>query len=265
MSRWGFREVAGLALVALGCQSAPTPEPIVEVIEPVRVEAIDETEPIAGTLESAVAWNKIGASREGRDILEATFGSGPDTILLLASIHGNEAAGTPLLKKLAAELLHEPAWLEGRRVVIVPVVNPDGLARSNRANARGVDLNRNFPADNWKSKRRYGTEPLSEPESCALFELIERTQPNRIITLHQPASLLDYDGPAEELAQAMADMGPLRVKRMGARPGSLGSYVGLTLGLPIVTVELPRPSDRLDKNELWAKYGAMLRAAITFR
>ncbi len=263
-ARRGFGVLAGVALFAFGCQSAPKQGLSVENVEAVRVTEVGETQLVESALKSAVVWQTIGSSREGRDIQAATFGNGPDTILLLATIHGNEAAGTPLLKKLAAELLHDPDWLDGHRVVIVPIANPDGLARSTRGNAKGIDLNRNFPADNWKPSRGYGAEPLSEPESRALFDLIESSHPERIVTLHQPASQLDYDGPAEDLARAMAAAGPLRVKRMGARPGSLGSFAGLTLGLPIVTVELPRPADSLNENDLWAKYGPLLRAAIDF-
>ena len=54
------------------------------------------------------------------------------------------------------------------------------------------------------------------------------------------------------------------IKKLGAKPGSLGSYVGLTLKKPIITVELPRNADKLSERELWRKYGQMLIACVTY-
>ena len=88
--------------------------------------------------------------------------------------------------------------------------------------------------------------------------------PARVVTIHQAADLLDYDGPGEALARAMAAASPLPVERLGSRPGSLGSWVGLDLEVPIVTVELPRSADALDAEGSWELYGAMLVEALRF-
>jgi predicted nicotinamide N-methyase len=68
-------------------------------------------------------------------------------------------------------------------VAVVLAANPDGLLRGTRANANGVDLNRNFPASNWRAGTvtsratidapsdvvlSTGTAPASEPETQAL-------------------------------------------------------------------------------------------------
>ena len=201
-------------------------------------------------------------SVEGRDLESSVHGTGSEVVLFLATIHGDEAAGTPLLQRLARELTPDHPVLAGRCAVVVPVVNPDGFERDRRRNANGVDLNRNFPAENWKESWRRGTEPLSEPESRFVAHLIEAYRPARIVSLHQPASQIDYDGPAAELAEHMAAACHLEVERMGTRPGSLGSWAGVDLGIPIVTVELPRPTDRLSEDEAWERYGAMLLAAL---
>jgi predicted deacylase len=49
-----------------------------------------------------------GHSVEGRPIEVIRLGDGPATILLLATIHGDEDAGTPLMDRLAAALIAEP-------------------------------------------------------------------------------------------------------------------------------------------------------------
>jgi protein MpaA len=199
-----------------------------------------------------------GHSREGRAIEYRVLGDGPRTVLILATIHGNEAAGTPLVRRLETHLIAQPLLLDGRRVVLIPVANPDGYVHGTRHNAAGVDLNRNFETANTRSRK-----PLSEPESRALARLIRHYRPAVVVSIHEPLACLDHDGPALRLAEAMAAACDLPVRKLGARPGSLGSYVGLELGLPIVTVELPRNASRLTNDELWKRYGEMLLVAVT--
>ena len=201
-----------------------------------------------------------GHSREGRPIEARVLGDGERTVLILATIHGNEAAGTPLLRRLGEHLVAHANLLEGRRVVLVPVANPDGYANGTRRNAAGVDVNRNFKTANSHSRT-----PLSEPESRAIAALIERYRPAVVVSLHQPLNCVDHDGPAADLARSMATAGNLPARKLGARPGSLGSFVGLELGLPIVTVELPRRASRLTSDELWRRYGEMLLVAVARR
>ena len=111
----------------------------------------------------------LGRSVEDRPIHGHVFGSGSDSVLIMATIHGNEWAGTPLLERLADHLSAHPELVRGRRVVLVPVVNPDGYDRRSRYNANRVDLNRNFPAGNRRNSRRNGKQALSEPESRAIL------------------------------------------------------------------------------------------------
>ncbi len=208
---------------------------------------------------------ELGNSVEGRPIEVITIGSGPDHVLILASIHGDEAAGTALVERLAEVLDAEPDHAKGRRVVLVPVANPDGVAYRRRHNVRGVDLNRNFPAGNYRSGRSRGDSALSEPESRALMDLILEERPARVVSIHQPLGCIDYDGPAKDLAELMAQAGPLPVRKLGSRPGSLGSWVGLELRVPIITLELPRSADGLDDSARWEAYGDILLAAIAGR
>jgi len=210
----------------------------------------------------------IGRSVQGREIEAITIGEGAMTVMLIATIHGDESAGTPLLLALAREAAFNPPWMADRRLVIVPLANPDGFAMTRRSNARGIDLNRNFPADSFTSRRRHGSEPLSEPESLALHAAIQEFQPQRIISMHQPLGCIDFDGDGAEVARAMSEAMPdshrLPVRKLGAYAGSLGSFAGVDLGIPIITVELPGVAHRLDEAELWQRYGAMLLAAIEY-
>lgn len=209
--------------------------------------------------------NVLGSSVEGRPIECEIFGSGRDTILILATIHGNEPAGTPLLHELSGHLRTHPEIVDGRRIVLIPIANPDGYAKNLRHNVRDVDLNRNFPANNYSSTSHHGGRPLSEPESQALNFALREYTPNRIISIHQPTTLpacIDYDGPGHELAYEMARHTDLPLKKLGSRPGSLGSYAGLSLGIPIITLEIPRTPDDRDGPSLWNRYGKMMLAAI---
>ncbi len=73
---------------------------------------------------------------------------------------------------------------------------------------------------------------------------------------------VDYDGPAEALAEAMSRASGLRVKKLGASPGSLGSYAGVELKIPIVTLELPKRVSKWDKAALWKVYGPAMIEAV---
>jgi len=225
---------------------------------------------------------RIGESVQGRPIDCCVFGDGEDVIFIIASIHGNEPAGTPLVEKLIEYLDENPELLVGRKVVLLPIANPDGLAGNWRFNANGVDLNRNFAAANRINNKRFGLKAMSEPEAIVIDELIRKYQPDRMVSIHQlvgsytkipymrhlkrrrVSALIDYDGDAEALAKIMSARTGLAVKKMGAYPGSLGSYAGIELGIGIVTLELPKRATGYDSDKLWELYGDGLIAAITF-
>lgn len=206
----------------------------------------------------------MGFSVNGRPIEGMVMGEGPDVSMVLATIHGNENAGTPLTYQLARHLEANPALLQGRKVILVPVINPDGYADNRRFNARGIDLNRNFPADNRENTPRYGMQALSEPESRIIEGLLRIYAPQRIVSMHEPLQTVDWDGPGRELAEHMARYTNLPVEKVGARPGSLGSYAGETLGIPIITLEFPRGAGGRPHGELWSDYGRSLLAFITY-
>lgn len=211
-----------------------------------------------------VSTKLVGQSVEGRPIECMVYGEGTFTILLMASIHGDEEAGTPLLEELAARLEERPEWALDRRVIVIANSNPDGVVRGSRYNAHGVDLNRNFPSTNWRPSQRHGMRSLSEPETRAIQNVIEQYAPDRILTFHQHANVIDYDGPAAHLARALEASSPMDIRRLGSLPGSLGSYAGQNLDLPVITVELPGGVESMEASDIWEAYGAMLVAAIRY-
>ncbi|MCK4887813.1 MAG: DUF2817 domain-containing protein, partial [Planctomycetes bacterium] len=205
-----------------------------------------------------------GYSVQNRKIQYFVMGTGDDVIFIMGAIHGDEPASTTLVNALLEHLRSNPQLLNGRKVILMPVANPDGLAANTRFNARGVDLNRNFEAVNRINKPRYGTAGLSEPESVVIKELLVKYNPDRILSLHQPFACIDYDGPAVDIALKMGKYCDLEVKKLGARPGSLGSYAGITLSIPIITVELHESDTSLNEDQIWQRYGKMMLAAIMY-
>ncbi len=203
------------------------------------------------------SWSLNGFPILGKDVRAAEKFKEPVKVLLLGGIHGDEQTASAIVFKWLAILQNDAA--QEFRWKIVPILNPDGLlaAKPRRVNARGVDLNRNFPTPNWlqdapkywakntrSDPRRYpGKAPISEPESRWVYDTIEKFKPDVIISVHAPFGVLDLDGPAKPPKR----FGRLWYNRVGVYPGSLGNYSGIHKDIPVVTIELPNallmPSD----------------------
>lgn len=157
----------------------------------------------------------LGASVEGRPLVGLRIGrDGPDDdvgVLVIGAQHAREWVAASAALAVADRLAwsEEPAVAEllaRRRVVVVPVANPDGyehtwttdrLWRKNRRahgdGAFGVDLNRNWAAgfggvgapDRTPSDNYPGSAPFSEPETAALRDwLLERPRYGLVLDLH---------------------------------------------------------------------------------
>ena len=151
----------------------------------------------------AIERQVIGTSLQGRDIEAITVGDGPHAIMLVGGIHtGPEAETVDLVRALKQHFAYSAARLPAElKLVFVPNANPDGYALGTRVNARGVDLNRNWPASDWRedavhgdSPTSGGTEPLSEPETRALFDFIVGVEPLFVLSYHGYASLVEDNG-----------------------------------------------------------------------
>lgn len=147
----------------------------------------------AEELTIAMAGSIAGRSVEGRPIHHIAIGPSSATrvTVVLGGIHAMEWIGVDAACALAEELAPEPP--ADRQVWIFPLVNPDGAARVaadlaagrrrfQRANARGVDLNRNWPT-HWTSARfgtrlvpflgHSGESPASEPEVRTVLDALD--------------------------------------------------------------------------------------------
>ena len=170
-------------------------------------------------------------------------------ILVFAGIHGEEPETTFALSR-ALRLQSEPA----PHCAVVLAANPDGLIRGTRGNARGVDLNRNFPTRDWRPDPvahrstmddpqdvllSPGSEAGSEPETQALIRLIAQLNPESVVALHAPLACID-DAKQGPLARWLAERtGLLLVKDVGyPTPGSFGTWGG-EQGIGVVTYEFP--------------------------
>ncbi|MBU0550082.1 DUF2817 domain-containing protein [Myxococcota bacterium] len=184
----------------------------------------------------------IDYSVEGRPIIAEQYGLGGPVLLLISAIHGDERAAVTYGERARAALLAGLAERAGVRVIFIGAANPDGIARETRRNARGVDINRNFAAQNFgEGDGEGGRAPLSEPESRALTAILDRAAPAAVISVHCCVPTMDYDGPgqglAEVMAAAMGEAARFPVERYGSMPGSMGSLVGIDRGIAMVTVE----------------------------
>lgn len=137
-----------------------------------------------------------------------------------------------------------------RGLLFITCLNPDGFKLGTRTNANGVDLNRNFPTKNWgedtsgagENPKDYyaGENAASEIETQFVIDIIEKYQPKMILTLHAPYKIVNYDGPAQGIAQKISDIigYPVEESIGYPTPGSFGTYCGVERNIPTITLEL---------------------------
>ena len=200
----------------------------------------------------------LGKSVVGRDIHAVRLGDGQSYTLFAAAFHGSEHITSNIClmfleemayayqNKTSLEGINIRKALEGRGVIFVPRVNPDGCeisisgasASGSRAgeitklcggdfahwnaNFRGVDINHNFNADFKEVKRREvmegiytagpsrfgGSKPNSEPETAALVSLCERKNIHHVCAMHTQGEVIywGYKNYCEKRNKQMAQI-----------------------------------------------------------
>ncbi len=157
--------------------------------------------------------------------------------LIIGVVHGDEPQGEYLIAKYLKNNPNSPH-------LFIPCLNPDGKQLKTRTNASKVDINRNFPTKNWvlgeKDSYFGGNEPASEIETQFLIDTIEKYKPTLVITLHTPYKVVNYDGPAKEIAQKISDIinYPVEESIGYPTPGSFGTYCGVERNIPTITLEM---------------------------
>ncbi|MCK5511707.1 MAG: succinylglutamate desuccinylase/aspartoacylase family protein [Thermodesulfovibrionia bacterium] len=244
-------------------------------------------------------WEIFNYSSRGNPIVYQKFGfnnpsnRGPVN-LIFCGVHGDEPPAVYICFHLVREILFDnPRALNGHRLVIAPIVNPDGFFANTRQNGNGVDPNRNLPTKNWdqsahmvwiennKDPRKYpGAGSGSEAESMLQTYLISRYKPDKIISVHAPLGFLDFDGPGDQKYFNL-NRTEQRAKFLGLNieantnkflklidfcfyPGSLGNYAGNEKKIPTYTMELPttKPSKAYD---YWSALRFALMKALRFK
>ena len=237
--------------------------------------------------EAGARVRTIGTSVEGRAIRSYELGApGGEAVLLTGLMHGVEMVGSLALLSLVRHLVAEGGLLRHARVVAVPVVNPDALHANcarlsaggrafQRCNARGVDLNRNFPrlrpdmpahpfgGSRWKRSPHYvGRCPFSEPETRALRDVAEQVRPRVSVGFHSFGELLlypwaftarpnprkaKYDRAGRAFSGALrgASYRVMQATDWYATVGDMDDWLDAELGTLAFTVEVSRPMTRL--------------------
>lgn len=155
----------------------------------------------------------IGTSVQGRSIIGYRFGNGPEKIIIVGTLHGNEKSATNTLNSFINQLEASFERIPAKRtIIVIPNANPDGFAANTRTNANNVDLNRNFPAHGWKSGVTMpngtflpaggGVSPLSEPESRSLANFIAAQGARLVLSYHSVAGLVAANEAGDSLAIA---------------------------------------------------------------
>jgi hypothetical protein len=208
----------------------------------------------------------IGTSQDGSALTLYTLGEGPKRVLILGGQHGGPEANTVelvggLLEYFAENTAELPSGIE---LDMLPIANPDGLASGSRQFSSGVDPNRNWGGNDWRSDAfdsnavfrvgLGGPEPFSEQETRALADWVLAKKPAFIVNYHSAGGFIfgPREGLAGDLATAYADAsgyywpspsgggGSQRSPLPYSASGSMNSWLR-QVGVPAILVELSTP------------------------
>lgn len=209
-------------------------------------KAADRTAP-SGLTFKAISTVE-GYSVKKKPIISYRLGNGKETVVYFGVFHGDEGQGKDILLRLMDEIGRNPELTVNKKVIVIPVVNPDGYAKNKRTSSKGVDLNRNFQTRDWtrrySQKKFYPGTRKPEPETRTVLKILNKYKPDAIVTLHAYLHCNNFDGPAGALAFNMAKQNHYKVRSyIGYKtPGSFGTYTGKERKIPVITLELSKTS-----------------------
>lgn len=254
--------------------------------------------------------SSIGKSYDDREIWCLRIGNvnAGHRLVIDAAIHAREWKNTQVLMRQTEEILREYADHRDRLrnvcIYILPMDNPDGVTISQygyqgirdkklqkkvkkignfrrwKNNARGVNLNNNFPAGFYVKKKRKpdsatypGKKAASEKETKALIRFIERVRPDTVLNLHSTGSILYWDFNVDgslhqkqyNLAKKIHSFNRYRMMPKGGstdKRGGFADWLVYEKKIPSVTVEtgsVPCPLPHSQYAAIYKKNNKMLR------
>ncbi|KKQ95088.1 MAG: Peptidase M14 carboxypeptidase A [candidate division CPR2 bacterium GW2011_GWC2_39_10] len=188
----------------------------------------------------------FGYSVNGRAIGGWIFGSGTETMFFFGAIHGSEKGTVSAMNSFARYIFDNPTVVgKNKRIIIIPVANPDGYANSSRLNGHAVDINRNFDTAGWTPQGANdnfgGPSSFSEPESRLIGDLVSNYNVSTMVAFHSKGNLVH-----PEANQSSYDLAHLYSSYSGYRYyNDIASYEGTATnwlrekkGGTAITVEL---------------------------
>lgn len=195
---------------------------------PTYDELYANMEALAREYPEYVIFRIIGQSHDDRLIPMIRIGTGPEALICTAGIHGRESVNPILMLKIVetyCEAYRYKEYIDGYSVYdllnrfsicFIPLVNPDGYeiavngydcihnpmlrqmcrmknidSREWKYNARGVDLNRNFPSKTYIQQQFYEF-PGSENETRAVMRLFQDYESIAYVDFHSRGKIIYY-------------------------------------------------------------------------
>jgi len=203
----------------------------------------------------------------------------PDGIML--SQAGIESVSDPLIQQKISSI-HMADYNEG----LTRQTRINEYLKSWKANANGVDLNRNYDAlwadyegiDRASHRNYKGTSPASEPETQAMVALTQQlSNPQAVLCIHSQGEVLYWNCGQEgelspethQFAQAVARMNGYYVVPEQNNDASLSDWCALKKDLIAITVETgngvcPLPISQF--STIWNdNYNLLAKAALYFQ
>jgi murein peptide amidase A len=191
-------------------------------------------------------------------------------IILIGGVHGDEPEGV----RLAQDSLD---WLTKQTKqsvcpwIVIPTLNVDGYKSGVRNNGRGVDLNRNYPSQDWVGEytnpRYYpGPSAASEPEIRALVKLFDMVSPRLVIHCHSwhPCVIATGESAKKDGDRLGKSCGyEVRGEIGYPTPGSLSRYGWHDKKIPIICIE--EQDDLKDLHTIWPRFKAGIVEIFTDR